>query len=38
VEFHIYPGCYHGFDMFPCEAGRRASGSLIDALKRALVK
>ena len=38
TEFHIYPGCFHGFDMFPCEVGRRASDELIGALKRALVK
>ncbi|SHH64921.1 Acetyl esterase/lipase [Sporobacter termitidis DSM 10068] len=38
TEFHIYPGCFHGFDMFPTEIGRRAAAGLIDALKRALVK
>ena len=38
TELHVYPGCYHGFDMFPCEAGRRAKNELIGALKRALVK
>ena len=38
TEFHIYPGCYHGFDMFPSEIGRRAEAGLLDALRRALVK
>jgi len=38
TEFHLYPGCYHGFDMFPCEVGRRAEEELLGALKRALVK
>ena len=38
AEFHIYPGCFHGFDMMPCETGRRAEQELLGALKRALVK
>jgi acetyl esterase/lipase len=38
TEFHLYPGCFHGFDMMPCDVGRRAEQELLDALKRALVK
>jgi acetyl esterase/lipase len=37
VEYHIYPGCFHGFDMFPCDVGRRAEAEFLAALKRALV-
>ncbi|NLV50834.1 MAG: alpha/beta hydrolase [Clostridiales bacterium] len=37
VELHIYPGCYHGFDMnLNNEIGRRAENEIIQALKRAL--
>ena len=38
AELHIFPGCFHGFDMFPCEVGRRATEELLGVLKRALVK
>lgn len=39
TELHIYPGCYHGFDMsLTTDIGRRAEGEIIDALKRALRK
>jgi acetyl esterase/lipase len=37
VELHVYPGCYHGFDMsLDTEIGRRAENEIIMALKRAL--
>jgi acetyl esterase/lipase len=37
VEFHIYPGCFHGFDGFVdiAEVSRRAKNEYVDALKRA---
>ena len=37
VEFHQYPGCFHGFDMAPVrtEVGDRAMSGFIDALARA---
>ncbi len=39
VELHVYPGCYHGFDMYlHTEVGRRAEQEIVQALKRALVK
>ncbi len=39
VEFHVYPGCYHGFDMsLGTEIGKRAEGEIVQALKRALTK
>jgi acetyl esterase/lipase len=40
TEFHIYPGCFHAFDMFTgiAEISRRAEQEFIQALKRALVK
>lgn len=37
TEFHIYPGCFHGFDMFlQSDVSRRAENALLEALKRAL--
>jgi acetyl esterase/lipase len=39
VELHIYPGCYHGFDMsLDTEIGRRAENEIVQALGRALKK
>lgn len=39
VELHVYPGCYHGFDMYlNTEIGRRAENEIIMALKNALKK
>ena len=39
TELHIYPGCYHAFDMFlTTEIGRRAENEIVQALKRALTK
>lgn len=40
TEFHIYPGCFHGFDMFTaiCEISRRAEKEFITVLKNALTK
>jgi acetyl esterase/lipase len=39
VELHVYPGCYHGFDMYlHTEVGRRAEQEIVQALKRALDK
>lgn len=38
VEFHLYPGCFHGFDAIynDTETGRRAVREYIDALARGL--
>ncbi|WP_407270060.1 alpha/beta hydrolase [Radiobacillus sp. PE A8.2] len=38
VEFHLYPGCYHGFDSIynDAEISRRARKEYIDALARGL--
>ena len=38
VEFHLYPGCFHGFDLSPAkpEIGVRAQKEYISALARAL--
>lgn len=38
VEFHLYPGCYHGFDAIfnNVEISKRANSEYIDALARAL--
>lgn len=38
VEFHLYPGCFHGFEgFFPdAEISKRASQEQFDTLKRAL--
>jgi acetyl esterase/lipase len=39
VEYHIYPGCTHGFDMNPLIAvGRRAEADFLRAMKEALAK
>ncbi len=39
TELHIYPGCYHGFDMnLNTEIGRRAESEIIKALKDRLRK
>ncbi len=38
VEFHLYPGCYHCFEVFvpDAEVSQRASQSYVDAMARAL--
>lgn len=38
VEFHLYPGCYHGFEMFAsrAEISRRAAAEYVAAVRRAL--
>ncbi|UHA73740.1 alpha/beta hydrolase [Paenibacillus sp. 481] len=38
VEFHLYPGCFHVFEVFvpQAEVSQRASQSYIDAMARAL--
>lgn len=38
VEFHLYPGCYHCFEVFVPEAevSQRASQNYVDAITRAL--
>lgn len=38
VEFHLYPGCFHGFDSIfnKCEISKQARNEYIDALGRAL--
>lgn len=38
VEFHLYPGCFHGFDSIPNNAqiSRRARSECINALSQAL--
>lgn len=38
VEFHLYPGCFHGFDVIfnDTEVSNRARNEYIDALYRAL--
>lgn len=38
VEFHLYPGCFHGFEVSAPEAAvsKRATKEYIDAVKRAL--
>ncbi len=37
TEFHVYPGAFHGFDIFPAaEVARRAQADRIAALRRAL--
>lgn len=38
VEFHLYPGCFHCFEVFVPEAevSQRASQSYVDAMARAL--
>jgi len=39
VEYHIYPGCTHGFDMnVMTEIGRRAEADYVRAMKEALTK
>jgi len=39
VEYHIYPGCTHGFDMNPLiSVGRRAEADFLRAMKEALSK
>jgi acetyl esterase/lipase len=39
TEFHIYPGCFHSFEMAgQAEVSRRAKAELIGALRRALKK
>ena len=40
VEFHLYPGCFHGFDVsiIRTEIGDRALSGFIDALARAFRK
>lgn len=40
TEFHIYPGCYHGFEAFTTTAkiGQRAETGYVEALKSALNK
>lgn len=39
AEFHVYAGCYHGFDMMlNTEVGRRGESEIIQTLKRALTK
>jgi acetyl esterase/lipase len=39
VELHVYPGCYHAFDMnLNTEIGRRAEHEIVQTLKRALIK
>ena len=40
VEFHLYPGCFHGFDVssLRTEVGDRALSGFVDALTRALNK
>ena len=37
VEFHLYPGCFHGFDVsiIRSEIGDRAQSEFVDALARA---
>lgn len=38
VEFHLYPGCFHSFEMIvpQAEVSQRASKSYVDAIARAL--
>ncbi|MCR8845169.1 alpha/beta hydrolase [Paenibacillus sp. SC116] len=38
VEFHLYPGCFHVFEVFvpQAEVSQRASQSYVDAMARAL--
>jgi acetyl esterase/lipase len=39
VEYHIYPGCTHGFDMNPMiSVGRRAEADYVRAMTEALAK
>lgn len=40
TEFHIYPGCYHGFDAYMTTAkiGQRAETQYVEALKNVLNK
>jgi len=39
TEFHLYPGCFHGFDQLPnTDISQRASTEYIEALKRAMQK
>lgn len=40
TEFHLYPGCFHGFDVNTpqVEIGQRAQAEYVQALKRALHK
>lgn len=40
TEFHLYPGCFHGFDMFSgmAEISRRAEWEFITVMKNALRK
>lgn len=39
VELHIYPGCYHAFDMsVDTEIGQRAENEIVQAIKRGLSK
>jgi len=40
TEFHLYPGCFHGFDVFipQAEVSKRAVTQYVQALKRALYK
>lgn len=40
VEFHLYPGCFHGFDSFSFDSatGRQARNEYMNALAKALNK
>ncbi|PSL41665.1 acetyl esterase/lipase [Planomicrobium soli] len=40
TEFHLYPGCFHGFDMLVPDAGisQHAAAQYVDAVKRAFQK
>jgi acetyl esterase/lipase len=38
TELHVYPGCYHAFEMFTqvCEVSRRAEAEYMTVLKKTL--
>lgn len=36
VEFHLYPGCFHGFDFCGTEIGIKARDEYVNALRKAL--
>lgn len=38
VEFHLYPGCFHGFESVytPTAVGKRCRAEYVDAMRRAL--
>jgi len=38
VEFHLYPGCFHGFDAYSCDAkiSRQARDEYVNAMAKAL--